>query len=60
MDKTKESTRPIIVNMKFKALKSLKGEVKEFGTGGAHIPFSVDYIGYEVAIVPIRRIKYEK
>ena len=39
------------------ALESLKGKVKKFGDGGAHIPFSADYIGYEVAVVPIRRIE---
>lgn len=60
MDKTNKSTRPIIVNMKFEALKSFKGEVKEFGTGGAHIVFSTDYLGYEVAIVPIKKINDAK
>lgn len=60
MVKIKASTRPIIVNMKFEALKALKGQVKAFGTGGAHIIFTTDYIGYEVAIVPIKRIKNGK
>jgi len=57
MGKINRKIRPIIVNMKFQALESLKGNVKKFGDGGAHIPFSADYIGYEVAVVPIRRIK---
>jgi putative transposon-encoded protein len=56
MDKIKESSRPLVVNMKFEALKSFKGEVKKFGTGGAHIVFSTDYLGYEVAVVPIKKI----
>lgn len=57
MDKLKEKIRPIVVNMKFESLKSFKGKVKEFGTGGAHIIFSTDYLGYEVAVVPLRKIK---
>lgn len=60
MDKGKVSTRPIKIAIEIDAPEAHKGEVKNFGTGGAHIIFSKDYVGYEVLVVPIKKLENAK
>lgn len=40
-----------------KAREMFEGEVKKFGGGSAHIPFSVDYVGKKVMIIPLEEEK---
>jgi len=43
----------IDVITKIKAKEVLRGKVKPFGTGSAHIPFRIDYLGKEVLVIPL-------
>ena len=58
MGKNKE-VKPIKINFGIDAPEALKGEVKNFGTGGAHIIFNKNYVGYEVLVIPLKKIKNE-
>lgn len=38
-----------------KAREVFESKVSSFGTGGAHIPFTVDYLNKKVVVIPLER-----
>jgi hypothetical protein len=57
MDKIELSSRPITLDFQVRAPEVRTGKVTGFGTGGAHIVFSKDYLNYEVLIIPLKKVK---
>lgn len=53
------SRRPVWKKITIKrtvpAKEMFEGVVRSFGTGGAHIPFSVDYKNKKVLVIPLER-----
>lgn len=55
MEKTKTMTRPVKININIEAPEAHKRIVTSIGTGGAHISFLKEYLGYEVLIIPLKK-----
>jgi len=47
--------KKVRIQREVKTKEMFESVVREFGTGGAHIPFTVDYKNRRVLIIPIER-----
>ena len=47
--------KKITILREVKAKEMFESEVHSWGTGGAHIPFTVDYLKKKVIVIPLER-----